>query len=65
LSFKHLKGSVNLYYYSIGADGELQTLQRKFPIKSSGLTSVVRVTVPIIDIILPRLLVFKSRILLI
>lgn len=58
-------GSVNLYCYSIGPTWLLQILQVKLPIKSSGFTSVVRVTVPWIDIMRPRFWVLRSRILLI
>lgn len=65
LELVHLKGSVNLYCYSMGPTCELQILHKKLPISSSGLTSVVRVTVPWIDIILPSVLVFRSLILLI
>jgi hypothetical protein len=42
----HLIGVVNLYCCSTGPTSALQMWHKKTPINSSGLTSVVRVTVP-------------------
>lgn len=44
----HFFGSVNLNYYSLDPTIESQLVHLKFPIKSSGLTSVVLVIVPLI-----------------
>ena len=65
LSLSHLTGVVYLNYCSIAGHIVWHYMHLKLPSCSSGLTSVVRVTVPEIDMILPRLIVFKSLILLI
>lgn len=56
----HFIGFVNLNCCSMPSERVSHILQRKVPIESSGLTSVVLVTVPSIDMILPRFAVFRS-----
>ena len=64
LSLSHLTGVVYLNCYSIAGQIVWHCIHLKLPSCSSGLTSVVRVTVPEIDMILPRLIVLRSLILL-
>ena len=61
-SLSHLMGSVYLYSYSIPDVICMHYLHWNEPIYSSGFTSVVRVTVPWIERIFPRLRVFISLI---
>ena len=61
-SFSQRAGSVNLNYYSTLVVMPLHAKHLKAAVRSSGLTSVVRVTVPWIDIRRPRVETLRSRI---
>jgi hypothetical protein len=64
-SLAHLIGSVNLNYCSTPVETSPHSWHLNAPSMSSGLTSVVRVTVPCTDIRRPRHCTFRSRILFI